>query len=115
MILKYIKQFTFQMNGLVKIQLCFIGNIKKSSVISVAKSEFEKTLTASDICNYEEVSEADMYHYVCQMNRDPKHHFYILGTLNDKVIASCFVSTYIDYLGDECIENLKSKGIEIVC
>ena len=46
-----------------------------------------------------------MYHYVCQMNRDPKHHFYILGTLNDKVIASCFVSTYIDYLGDECIEN----------
>ena len=45
-----------------------------------------------------------MYHYVCQMNRDPKHHFYILGTLNDKVIASCFVSTYIDYLGDECIE-----------
>lgn len=46
-----------------------------------------------------------MYHYVCQMNRDPKHHFYILGILNDKVIASCFVSTYIDYLGDECIEN----------
>ncbi len=46
-----------------------------------------------------------MYHYVCQMNRDPKHHFYILGTLNDKVITSCFVSTYIDYLGDECIEN----------
>ena len=46
-----------------------------------------------------------MYHYVCQMNRDPKHHFYILGTFNDKVIASCFVSTYIDYLGDECIEN----------
>ena len=28
--------------------------IKKSSVISVAKSEFEKTLAASDICNYEE-------------------------------------------------------------
>ena len=46
-----------------------------------------------------------MYHYVCQMNLDPKHHFYILGILNDKVIASCFVSTYIDYLGDECIEN----------
>ena len=46
-----------------------------------------------------------MYHYVCQMNRDPKHHFYILGTLNDKVIASCFVSTYINYIEDECIEN----------
>ena len=46
-----------------------------------------------------------MYHYVCQMNRDPKHHFYILGTLNEKVIASCFVSTYIDYIGDDCIEN----------
>ena len=46
-----------------------------------------------------------MYHYVCQMNRDPKHHFYILGTLDEKVIASCFVSTYIDYIGDECIEN----------
>lgn len=45
-----------------------------------------------------------MYHYVCQMNRDPKHHFYILGTLNDKVIASCFVSTYINYIEDECIE-----------
>ncbi len=46
-----------------------------------------------------------MYHYVCQMNRDPKHHFYILGTLNDKVIASCFVSIYINYIEDECIEN----------
>ena len=46
-----------------------------------------------------------MYHYVCQMNRDPKHHFYILGTLDDKVIASCFVSTYINYIDDECIEK----------
>lgn len=46
-----------------------------------------------------------MYHYICQMNRDPKHHFYILGTLNDKVIASCFVSTYINYIEDQCIEK----------
>ena len=46
-----------------------------------------------------------MYHYVCQMNRDPKHHFYILGVLDNKVIASCFVSTYINYIDDECIEN----------
>lgn len=46
-----------------------------------------------------------MYHYVCQMNRDPKHHFYILGTLNNKVIASCFVSTYKNYIRDEYIQN----------
>ncbi len=46
-----------------------------------------------------------MYHYVRQMNRDPKHHFYILGTINEKVIASCFVSTYINYIEDECVEN----------
>ena len=46
-----------------------------------------------------------MYHYVCQMNRDPKHHFYILGILNDKVIASCFVSSYAIYELDEPIEK----------
>ena len=54
---------------------------------------------------YNTIKGTYMYHYVCQMNRDPKHHFYILGTLNDKVIASCFVSTYINYIEDECIEN----------
>lgn len=46
-----------------------------------------------------------MYYNVCQMNKDPKHNFYIFGMLDDKLIASCFVSTYINYINDVCIEN----------
>ena len=46
-----------------------------------------------------------MYYNVRYMNRDSKHNFYILGLLNDKVIASCFVSSYANYELDEPIEK----------
>lgn len=46
-----------------------------------------------------------MYYDVLNMNYDPKHHFFILGILDDIVIASCFVSTFEDYKNDECIEH----------
>ena len=42
-----------------------------------------------------------MYYDVLNMNYDPKHHFFILGLLDNNVIASCFVSTYEDYKNDE--------------
>ena len=48
-----------------------------------------------------------MYYDVLNMNYDPKHHFFILGLLDNNVIASCFVSTYEDYKNDECIFLLK--------
>ena len=46
-----------------------------------------------------------MYYNVRDMNLDSKHNFYILGLLNDKVIASCFVTTYKDYEAIEQIEK----------
>ena len=46
-----------------------------------------------------------MYYNVRYMNRDPKHNFYILGVLNDKVIASCFALSYKNYELDEPIEK----------
>ena len=46
-----------------------------------------------------------MYYNVRHMNRDSKHNFYILGVLNDNVIASCFVSSYANYELDEPIEK----------
>lgn len=46
-----------------------------------------------------------MYYNVKYMNNDSKHNFYILGVLNDKVIASCFVNTYQDYESAEQIEK----------
>ena len=46
-----------------------------------------------------------MYYNVRDMNLDSKHNFYILGVLNDKVIASCFVTSYKDYEAIEQIEK----------
>ncbi len=46
-----------------------------------------------------------MYYNVRYMNLDSKHNFYILGILNDKVIASCFVETYKNYETVEQIEK----------
>ena len=46
-----------------------------------------------------------MNYNVRHMNLEPKHNFYILGVLNDKVIASCFVSSYSNYELDEPIEK----------
>lgn len=46
-----------------------------------------------------------MYYNVRNMNLDSKHNFYILGVLDDKVIASCFVSSYANYELDEPIEK----------
>ena len=46
-----------------------------------------------------------MYYNVVNMNQDPKHYFYILGLLNDRVIASCFVNPYLNFQNDERIDN----------
>lgn len=46
-----------------------------------------------------------MYYNVHYMNLDSKHNFYILGVLNDKIIASCFVSSYTNYEIVEPIEK----------
>lgn len=46
-----------------------------------------------------------IYYNVVDMNNDPKHSFYILGVLNNKVIACCFVNTYSNYDKDEKIHR----------
>lgn len=46
-----------------------------------------------------------IFRNVVHMNQDPKHHFFILGLLDGKVIASLFVSTFIEYTNDGVIEN----------
>lgn len=46
-----------------------------------------------------------MYYNVVEMNKDPKHNFYILGLLDDQVIASLFVDTYRDYENNQRINN----------
>lgn len=46
-----------------------------------------------------------MYYNVVEMNNDPKHNFYILGLLDDQVIASLFVDTYRDYENNQRINN----------
>lgn len=46
-----------------------------------------------------------MYYNIRHMNQDPKHDFYILGVLDDKVIASCFVSSYKDYEAAEHVQK----------
>ena len=46
-----------------------------------------------------------MYYNVRHMNLDSKNNFYILGVLNEKVIASCFVSSYSNYELVEPIEK----------
>ena len=67
--------------------------------------EWAKQITSMYQKEYNTTKGSYMFRYVCRMNRDSKHNFYFLGVLDDNVIACCFVSTYMNYIGDECIEN----------
>ncbi len=46
-----------------------------------------------------------LYYGVVNMNNDPKHNFYIIGLLDEQVIASCIVTTYLNYDKDIEINN----------
>lgn len=68
-------------------------------------NELAKQITAMHHKYWNTTKGTYMYYNVVEMNNDPKHNFYILGLLDDKVIASCFVDTYRDYENDQIINN----------
>lgn len=67
--------------------------------------EWANQITAMHHKEHNTIKGTYMYYNIVNMNYDPKHHFYILGLLDNKVIASCFVSTYENYDGEKYIEH----------
>ncbi|MBQ8293630.1 MAG: GNAT family N-acetyltransferase [Bacilli bacterium] len=66
--------------------------------------EWAKQITSMHHKEHNTTKGTYMYYNVVNMNYDPKHHFYILGVLDEQVIASCFVSTFEDYINEKYIE-----------
>lgn len=67
--------------------------------------EWAKQITAAHHKEHATTKGTYMYYNVFNMNQDPKHIFYILGVLDNNVIASCFVQTYLFYDKDERIDH----------
>ena len=59
--------------------------------------EWAKQITAAHHKENNTTKGTYMYWNVYNMNQDPKHYFYIIGLLDDNVIASCFVNPYLSY------------------
>ena len=67
--------------------------------------EWAKQITAAHHKEHATTKGTYMYYNVFNMNQDPKHNFYILGVLDNDVIASCFVQTYLFYDKEERIDH----------
>ncbi len=68
-------------------------------------NEWAEQITLIHQKQWKENKDTYMHYNVRYMNLDSKHNFYILGVLNDKIIASCFVSSYTNYEIVEPIEK----------
>lgn len=67
--------------------------------------DWAKQITSMHHKEYNTTKGTYMYYNVLKMNYDPQHNFYVLGLLDDRVISSCFLSTFEDYANGEEIER----------